>query len=96
MRLEKEIKEQEYKRQLRESMKEDEHFYARRSRSSAEDKFLQPQTVKQMLSQMSEPEGNVTIAWYFINLLAFILLMIVYYGLMLILFLMACINFYDY
>ena len=49
-----------------------------------------------MLSQMSEPEGNVTIAWYFTNLLAFILMMIVYYGLMLILFLIFCIHFYDY
>ena len=38
--MEKEMQDQEYKRQLRESMRENEHFYSAGGRSRPDDKFI--------------------------------------------------------
>ena len=37
-----------------------------------------------------------TITWYFINLVSFILVLLLYYGLIIVLGITMCIHFYDY
>ena len=55
-----------------------------------------PKTVEDILSSDYDPESNLTIGLYFLNLLSFILVMLVYYGLVIILMITMCIHLYDY
>ena len=55
-----------------------------------------PKTIEDILSSDYDPESNVTIALYFLNLLSFILVMLVYYGLVIILVITMLIHIYDY
>lgn len=55
-----------------------------------------PKTIEEMLGGDYDPESNKTITLYFINLISFILVMLVYYGLVIILLITMGIHVYDY
>lgn len=49
-----------------------------------------------ILKEASDPESGKTVAFYFGNIISFILVLLIYYGLLIILFIAFCIHLWDY
>lgn len=80
--------------QVRPAQQEDEDLS--QAREGPFDRYFSEAATQQILESAHDPERNITIIWYFLNLLGFVLSMLIFYGLLIILFIIFSIHFYDY
>ena len=57
---------------------------------------IEHRNTSDILKEMGDPESPKTIGFYFANIVCFIFVMLIYYGLVIIIFIAGCIQLYDF